>query len=357
MRILQWLHGLERLGHHVIFLEFLNVDPDEATDPLVRYFAETVERWWHPRQSALIFESEVRSLYGLDTSEVARAADDAAGVITLMANYHPQPYPLIEKVRPRILLEADPAYTHLWAAESSAEEIFGHHDIYYTVGANIGTSRCAIPTLGIQWRPLWNPVILDWWPAGDGIRRDRFTTVADWRGYGYLVFAGQLLGPKSEELRRFVELPRLAEEPLELALNIGAEDPDHRFLQSRGWIIDSSDVVSTPEEFRKYVSGSLGEFSCAKGGYVRTHSGWFSDRSACYLAAGRPAVLQATGFEDVLPTGQGLFAVNTVEEAAEALKSVRENYTLHSEAAREIAEEYFDSRKTLSHLLADSGIL
>jgi hypothetical protein len=340
MRVLQTLHGLERLGHQVVFLEFL----------------EAVSAWWRPDWSALILEPECKTLWGLPPAEVERLAAEAAGVITLMPVYRRDLPSLIADVRPRVLLEQDPAYTHLWAAGGDPAKIYGQHDYYFTVGRNIGTPRCAIPTLGIQWHGLWNPVVLDWWSTETPLVRDRFTTLAEWRGYGYLEFEGRLLGPKAEEFRKFIDLPERVGEALELALNIDPGDPDLATLRQHGWRIEDPGVARSPTQFRDYVAGSLGEFSCAKGGYVGSRCGWFSDRSACYLAAGRPVVLQSTGFEDLLPTGKGLFAVATVEEAAEAVTRVRRDYALHSAAARDIAREHFDGQRIMQRLLTIAGI-
>jgi hypothetical protein len=127
-------------------------------------------------------------------------------------------------------------------------------------------------------------------------------------------------------------------------------------LRAAGWRLDDPGLVSTPASYRDYVAGSLGEFSCAKGGYVGTRSGWFSDRSACYLASGRPVILQATGFEDVLPVSEGLFAVSSVDEAAEAIHQVRAEYERHSAAARTIARRYFDSDRLLTRMLAEADV-
>jgi glycosyltransferase involved in cell wall biosynthesis len=259
-------------------------------------------------------------------------------------------------VRPRILFEQDPGYTHLWAAEGDPADIFGEHDLYFSVGANVGTARSSIPTLGIEWNPLWPPVVLDWWPVAAALERDRFTTVGAWRDYGYLEFNGRILGPKVDEFEKFMELPRRTGEELELTLAIDDDDPDQERLRGAGWRLEDPDIVSTPERYRDYVAGSLGEFSCAKGGYVGTHSGWFSDRSACYLAAGRPVVLQATGFEDILPTGEGAFAVNDVEQAAAAIVEIRSDYARHSRAARRLAEEFFDAERLMAHMLNEAGL-
>jgi hypothetical protein len=323
----------------------------------VAYFRSTVGRWWRPERAALLLESSGESLWGPDGGQVAGFADRAAALITLAAHYRRAPYPHVEKVRPRILIDTDPAYTHLWAAGGAPADIFGEQDFYYTVGGNVGSARCSLPTLGLGWRPIWNPVVLDWWQSEAPRTWDCFTTVADWRSYGYLEFEGRLLGPKAEEFRKFIELPRLSGQRLALALNIDPEDPDLDVLRGHGWRIeDPGTVVATPDRYREYVAGSLGEFSCVKGGYAGTNCGWFSDRSACYLAAGRPVVLQATGFADLLPTGKGLFSVATVGEAAEAVRAVRRDYALHARAARALAREHFDSDRILGRLLADAGV-
>jgi hypothetical protein len=352
---LQWVHGLERLGHEVVCLEFLAEDPGMARETVRRHFRESMAVRRQPELCALVVEPSLRVLYGLDVGQITSHASRAAAVFTLAARYRREPYPLVEKVRPRILIEQDPGYTHLWAAADDPAAVYGDHDVYYTVGGNVGSPRCRLPTLGLRWQPFWNPVVLDWWAGEHGVRRDRFTTVTDWRGYGYLEFEGHILGPKAEEFRKFIELPRLAGGPLELALNIDAEDPDVAYLREHGWQLEDPAAVSSLARYRDYVTGSLGEFSCAKGGYVGTRSGWFSDRSACYLAAGRPVILQATGFEDLLPTGKGLFAVGTVEEAAEAVRAIRRDCALHAAAARAIAHEHFDADKILGRLSAEAG--
>jgi hypothetical protein len=198
-------------------------------------------------------------------------------------------------------------------------------------------------------------VILDWWPAA-GLERDRFTTVGAWRDYGYLELDGETYGPKVEEFAKFMDLPHVAGEELELTLAIEPEDPDREVLLAHGWRLEPPSLVDTPLRYRDYVAGSLGEFSCAKGGYVGTRSGWFSDRSACYLAAGRPVVLQSTGFEDVLPVDEGVFAVRDVSEAAAAIAEIRGDYPRHARAARELAREFFDAERLLGGMLEASGV-
>jgi hypothetical protein len=357
MFLLQYLRGLERLGHRVLFVEFRQKEPTETREAVLRYFSDVIGTWWHPEWAALIIESPLKSLYGLDPGQVARIADQADGLITLSAHYRAEPFPLIRHVRPRILVESDPGYTQLWAVEEdSPAKVFGEHDLYFTVGRNIGTPRCSLPTSGIHWRHTWNPVVLDMWAGEWPITRDRFTTIADWRGYGYLEFEGQVLGPKAEEFRKFIDLPRIAGEALEISIRIDPDDPDVAYLQEHGWRLESTELVATPGLYQEYVTGSLAEFSCAKGGYVGTRCGWFSDRSSYYLAAGRPVVVQDTGFEELVPTGQGLFSVRTPEEAADAIKAIRRDYARHAWAARALAREHFDSDRILKNLLAEAGV-
>ena len=356
MRVLQVLEGLRRLGHEVLFVEFLE-DEIEQPEVTVAYFHEALRGRWSATRAALLDGRTGIGHTGVGAAEVASFAARADAVIELAAHYRSEPWPLIGAVRPRILFEQDPGYTHLWAADGDPAEIFGNHDVYFTVGANVGTPRSPIPTLGIQWRALWPPTVLDWWPMAGTLQRDRFTTIGAWRDYGYLDFEGRVLGPKVEEFEKFIELPQRSGEELELTLAIDDDDPDRERLRTAGWRLEDPEIVATPERYRDYVAGSLAEFSCAKGGYVGTRSGWFSDRSACYLAAGRPVVLQATGFEDLLPTGAGAFAVRDVDEAVAALAAIRADYGHHSRAARRLAEEFFDAERLLARMLREAGVV
>lgn len=352
LHVLHFLEGFRRLGHDVFFIEFLEEQPEAES---IAYFHEVIRDWWDHDRAALLDAATATRWAGASEEAVTRFAGGADAVIDLAAHYRSEPWPHLEDVRPRILVEQDPGYTHIWADEGDPREIFGVHDAYFTVGLNVGTPRCALPTSGIDWRPLPPPVILDWWGDRD-IARDRFTTIGAWRDYGYFEWEGEVLGPKVEQFELFADLPGLFGEPVELTLAIDPDDPDRERLLERGWVLEDPEIVRTPQLYRDYVSGSLAEFSCTKGGYVGTNSGWFSDRSAAYLAAGRPVVVQATGFEDVLPTGEGLFAVRTVDEAVAAMKAVRADYARHTAAARAIAREHFDATAIARQLLEVAGI-
>jgi hypothetical protein len=349
MHVVQIVEALRRLRHKVLFLEFLDEPPSVET-------AAAFTALIGARRGALLDSETARSFAGISREDVASFAVGADAVISLAAHYRREPWPMLEDVRPRILIEQDPGYTHLWAADGDPRDIFGDQDFLFTVGANVGTPHSLVPTCGLTWHPLWPPVLIDWWAGSAPVISDRFTTVGSWRDYGYLEVDGQCFGPKVEEFTKFIELPRVSGEELELTLVIDHDDPDREVLLEHGWRLEDPARVSEPVSFRDYVRGSAGEFSCAKGGYVGTRSGWFSDRSACYLAAGRPVVLQATGFEDELPVGEGLFAVHDVDEAAAAIAEVRANYRHHRRAARRLAREFFDAEKLMAQMLEESGI-
>jgi len=352
MYVLQTLLGLERLGHRVVFVECLDRQADAAA---VAEFRSLMTRWWHPDACALL-APDGRALAGMSDAALDAAAAAADAVITLAAHYREQPWPRLEGIRPRILLEQDPGYTHLWAADGDVRGVFGEHDVYFTVGTLLGTEHCGLPTLGIEWHPYRNPVVLDLWSGDNRVPRGRFGTVAGLGDYGWLEYEGRVLGPKIEQLRAYAALPELVGQPIDVVADLDAGDPERDELVARGWHFRSPADVSTPEKFRDFVLESAGEFSVAKGGYTGTGCGWFSDRSACFLAAGRPVILQATGFEHVLPTGSGLFAVRDVDEAASAVRAIRAEPERHAGAAREIARDYFDSDRVLTQMLETSGL-
>lgn len=352
MYALQWLHGLRLLGHEVLYYDRIDNRPEAAA-----LFGQIVERWWDSRL-AVAMRPTGESAFGLSVADVETFARDAAGIISLGCQFSADPDPWLGSVRPRVLIDQDPGFSQLWAMDaSSIEDVLGRHDLYFTVGANIGTARSSLPKLGIDWRAIWNPVVTEWWKPEAPRTRDRFTTIAGLWLSGYQPFEGVMWGPKAEELRRFLRLPALAGETIEIALESGSGDELVGDLAQNGWRLESAEAVaSTPESYQEYVANSAGEFSCAKGLYVASRSGWFSDRSACFLAAGRPVVIQDTGIQDTLPTGAGLFPVATVEEAADAIRRIRMDYERHSTIARQIALDHFDARRVLPPLLEAMGV-
>ena len=206
------------------------------------------------------------------------------------------------------------------------------HNFYYTVGENIGRACCSIPTGGIPWRPIRQPVVLDHWPVcapGDPFR---FSTIASWRGpYGPVRYAGTTYGLKAHEFRKFIEIPRRVGQTLDLALDIDpADESDLVALRENGWnVINPQAVASGPDAFREYVKTSTAEFSVAQGIYVETESGWFSDRTVRYLAAGKPVLVQDTGFSRNYPVGEGLVSFRSMDEAVAGAKRIAHDYVQH----------------------------
>jgi len=230
----------------------------------------------------------------------------------------------------------------------------------YLVGRDErGAPDCAIPTCGIDWVTTKPPVELGEWPSspvGDG---KRFTTVVTWRGaFGPLEYDGRTYGLRVHEFRRFLELPALTSTPFEVALDIDdADGRDVRRLEENGWtLVDPRAAAGDPWRYRTYVQGSSAELMIAKNLYVDTRGGWFSDRSCCYLASGRPVLAQDTGLERLVPCGEGLITFSTMEEAVAGVQEIVGDYARHSIAAREIAVEYFAAGRVLPRLLEALGV-
>ncbi len=263
----------------------------------------------------------------------------------------------------RVYVDIDPGWTQHWHASGNPGARLGGHDAFYTIAENLGTARCPIPTGGLPWRTIHQPVVLADWPVVPGPGAGRFTTVATWRNpFGPIApFAGgggPLLGAKHHEFRRFVELPKTSSATYELALRIDAgDDADRQLLAANDWlVVDAAEVARTPADFQAYVQGSGAEFSAAQGVYAHTASGWFSDRSLRYLASGRPVLLQETGLGEHFPVGDGLVTFDSLAGARDGAARIGADYDAHAAAARAIAEEYFDSDLVLGRLLDDVGI-
>jgi hypothetical protein len=265
----------------------------------------------------------------------------------------------MSRLRRKAYVDLDPGFTQFWHASGDAGARLDGHDFYFTVGENIGTRSCPIPTGGIRWRPTRQPVVLDHWPVSTEGDRRRFTTVATWRGsYGPVEYGGKIFGLKVHEFRKFIELPERVPHAFELALDIHpAEEKDLDLLDRHGWrLVDPKAAVPDPGAFRRYVQGSGAEFSVAQGVYVETASGWFSDRTVRYLASGKPALVQDTGFGRNYPVGEGLVAFRTPGEAVAGARRIGRDYEEHCRAARALAEEYFDSDIVLGRFVEEAGV-
>jgi hypothetical protein len=281
---------------------------------------------------------------------VVRSADLLVNVSGSLE--HPEDY---RKSGRLAYIDSDPVFTQIKLARGQADfrQLLDMHNVHFSFGEHLSAAG---PKDGLHWRPTRQPVVLSEWEHSLPYR-EVFTTVMNWTSYKPVVYNGQTYAQKDIEFLRFVELPsRIAPAVLEIAVNEGkTRHPPRTLLAHKGWLVVDPEVVCPDlESYRRYIQSSKAEWSVAKNGYVVGQPGWFSCRSACYLASGRPVVVQDTGFGAVLPVGEGLLTFTSLEQAVAGIRDVEANYASHAKAARAIAEAYFDSDKILARLIAQA---
>jgi hypothetical protein len=364
---LHYLGGLRRLGFDVWYVE----DTDnELLDPVT---------FWNTSDHAANVEylsAQMNSL-GLGdrwifrppgSSEDCLGARDMAGLQKLyreadaalnLCGYHSL-RPDYDSIGCRIYLQTDPFVDQIKVAENDPQTItqLDGYDYLFSYGENLGAPDCLVPVQRYEWNPTRPPVCVDWWEGNHSPRKDAsLTTISNWDHWANdVVWQGEkYYWRKDREFRRFLELPINSKLPLELALDrIGSNDEAE--LRNCGWRITSARALAQPDAYHDYICSSLGEFTVAKDQYVRPVTGWFSDRSVCYLAAGRPVITQETGFSKSVPTGKGLFGFTTMDDALAAVDAIASDYEGHCRAAREIAAEYFGAEKVVGALMERIGL-
>jgi hypothetical protein len=376
--------GLRRLNHDVYYFEVTSTWPydpvrqakvDDA-DYAVPYLARVADRFGLAGRWAYRRSYSDRQWFGIErlrAEELLATADavfNVAGATRLRTEEE-------LRVGRLVYFGTDPIIHELAYAAGNVgvRRLIDEHDDTITYGENIGTPHCEVHPLPNLRARLRQPVLLDCWSAGPPSRPE-FTTVGNWAQAGCDVEYGGVVyrWSKHHEFLKFIDLPRYVSQPLELATNLapadsirhgegtavaalGVGDDARTLLRSNGWrLVEARTFTTDPWPYRDYVQASRGEFTVARDLNVRLHSGWFSERSACYLAAGRPVITQDTGFGTVLPTGEGLFAFTTMDDILAAFDAVAADYERHSRAARAIACEYFRAEKVLADLLRDLGL-
>lgn len=358
--VLQYLLGFKKLGHEVYFVEPLTKEalrPDGSTlegSENAQYFQRVMAEFGLNENSALLLEGTQETV-GLSYDWLQKIAERADLLINISGMLTDEQ--LTARIPLRVYLDLDPAFNQLWHAAEGIDVGFNGHSHFVTVGQAIGRPDCAVPTCGLSWNTTRQPIVLAHWPIAERIAHDALTSVGNWRGYGSIESGGVFYGQKAHALRQFIELPMHTDEKFILAMAIHPDETsDLAALKTNGWrLLDPLRIAGTPARYQQFIQGSKAEFGIAKSGYLASQCGWFSDRSVCYLASGRPVIAQETGFSQYLPTGEGLFSFETQDDVLAGIDAINEDYAHHSQAARAIAEEYFDSDKVLSRLLQSVG--
>lgn len=377
----QYVKGLHLLGHEVFYLEDTGKWRDSSEErgkwvynpqlgtftedcsfnlqyleKVLAYVGPAMRRHW-------AFRSPKGQYFGLTEKEIENTCDEAdlfvniSGCCLLRERY--------QGCRKKVYIDTDPLYTQFkldvahrgttTADQAYAADSILKHDDFFTFGENIGDPSCRIPMCGLAWHKTRQPIVLQDWPFTFTPDFPAFTTVMSWKNEDRLPsIDGDIYGGKNVEFMKFINLPSRVWVPIEIALS-GPAPLDQ--LRQHGWqVVDGYEKSITMDAYRNHLGHSRGEWSIAKNVYVASRSGWFSTRSAAYLALGKPVVVQDTGFRRYLPIGCGLFAFSTLDEAVSAIERIESNYRLHCEAARTIAEEQFNSETVLTRLLDDAGV-
>ena len=344
-QFLQYLLGFRRLGWDVLFVDRL--EGDDAVG--LRYVEDLMSRFGLDDAWSVVLDDGSHA--GMARDRVLAHVRDSELLINVMGFLTDEE--ILGAARRRVFLDTDPGFGQMWHALGLAD-VFAGHDRHVTIGERIGRDDCAIPTCGLEWITTPQPVVLEAWPAAPAPVGAHFTTVARWRGaYGPVDYAGRRYGLRVHEFRKFASLPQSTAARFELALDIHpAETDDLDLLNEGGWaLVDPAQVGRSVDSYRTYIAGSTAEFMVAKGMYVESRSGWFSERSICYLATGRPVLAQDTGLGDLYPVGEGLVTFSNLEEAVAGVEEICSDYPRQSAAAREIAVEHFDSDRVLGRLV------
>jgi hypothetical protein len=354
---LQYLLGLRRLGWDVLFLDRLEPDmcadergrpcpPEDSTALayLERSFAAAgLEGSW------AVLTGGGRCL-GRSRREVVELAQSAPLLLNFMGYCNDEE--ILAAVERRVFIDLDPGFSQMWERLGLAD-LFSGHDAFVTVGTRVGSPGCRVPTRGIHWIRTLPPVVLEHWPCVEA-PGDAFTTIATWRGdSGPIEYEGRTYGLRLHAFRELLPLPGRSDEEFRIALDIHPlETSDLARLAEEGWIVEDPLAVSgDPAAYRDFIAGSRAELMVAKALYTETRSGWISDRSACYLASGRPVIVSDTGFCATIPPGEGLLPYSTLDEAATGVDRIASDWKRHARAARGLAEAWFDSDRVLRRLI------
>lgn len=355
---LQYVLGLRQLGCDVYWLEGLRTDGDAGpAAAALATFRARMEPFGLRDKVILYGTRGLKPSPGAPTEYLGMSRDEAEAVLAradLLLNFHYAISPgLLARFQRTALVDVDPGLLQFWISRKQLS--VPRHDFYFSISEHVGQPGSRIPDCGLDWIPIRPAVCLERWPYRFDPNCEAFTTVSIWDSDDWVVDGDQEYeNTKRVAFLEFADLPRLTRQPIELALFLRTEKDaaERRDLEKRGWRIrPSKEVANTPEAYQSYLQQSRGEFACAKPSYVKLATAWISDRTLCYLASGKPAVVQHTGPSSFLPNHEGLFRFATLREAAEAIEAINADYEHHCRAARNLAETHFDARLVVGKIL------
>lgn len=365
-QFLHYLIGLRRLGYDPYYIEdsgrwvydprINDMTPDAQGN--VDAVAPMLEEHGFAGRWAFHGAYPDGKCYGMTEAEILRLYREADAFLNVTGAQEIREEHLA--CRRRIYVESDPFAAQVRAAQGDRATLaaLDAHDTHFSFGENLGQPDCGVPAAGYQWLPTRQPVALDLWENPYGFDGGTYRTVTTWHNKGKGVeYGGETYyWTKDREFRKFLDLPLRRPVPFELAT--GVDEPTRQLLQANGWgLVDSVGVSSHIDRYRNYIQRSRAEFTVARDQYVRPNTGWFSDRSVCFLAAGRPVITQETGFSKTVPSGRGLFGFRTMEEILAAVDAIEADYEGQCRAAREVAAEYFAAEKVVGSLMERAGLL
>jgi hypothetical protein len=362
---LHYLLGLERLGYEAWYIEDSGAN---AYDPRINsivmnceynvdYLRRVMERYGFGERWA--YWDAIHNIYhGLPQDRIRALYKEAEALINLCGATKLREEHLACPIR--IMIDSDPVYEQIKyaKADGAARAYLTAHTHFFTYGENLGAPDCPVPLCGVPWRPTRPPVDPGLWPEP---RNDPlcFTTIGTWENKGKdIEFEGsKYVWSKHMNFMQFLDLPRFRPETCFRLALLPPDEQVRSLVVDRGWsLVDPRPVSADLTRYLNFIAGSRGEFTVAKDIYVRSNSGWFSDRSACYLAAGRPVITMRTGFSKFYPVGRGLFDYSTTEEALAGIDAVAADYLTHSRAAQALAKEYFAADRVIGALLSAVGL-
>ena len=358
---MQYAQGLLRSGCDVYWMEaFRSRNGRELDELMLAPFRARMERFGLGDKLILYPSDDAKLADGLPKEYMGLARSEAEAIFEradLLLNFHYAIAPkLLARFRRTALVDIDPGLLQFWISRGQLS--VPRHVLYFTTGETVGTPAARFPDCGLKWIHIRPPVCLECWPLSFEPRAEAFSTVSNWDSDDWIVDKEETYeNTKRVAFLEFADLPRLTSQPLELALFMKTEKDmqDRKDLEQRGWRIrHSRDVAGTPEAYQAYIRSSRGEFSCAKRSCLKFQNAWVSDRTLCYLASGKPVVVQNTGPSSLLPNGEGMFRFSTLKEAARAFSAINNDYETHSRAARHIAETLFDAKQVAGQILSDA---